>query len=1029
MKLHLQIALTILLTLTLNTLVSLLLTNQPQQIPEQIQVTSDLQLIDSNTTQLLLVNTGTALLLLGSSYFFTRRITRPIARLTRDLQAYDGSQPLTDVPEKGFFKEFRQLRKALRKVARTQKDALKESYHREQELAVTLDSIGDGVITTDAEGRILKMNPVAEQITAWSTNAAQGQPLNRVLPLIDTVTREPIDNPATRVISKGETIHLSNHTTLLTKDGIEHHIADSAAPIRNLDNEVIGMVLVFHDVSEEYRLRERAKAVHEQMQTLLNGLHTTTGILNCDGTLVFTNDTPLKASNIAMSDVIGLKFWDCLWWNYDPQVQELIKSDLGQALAGKTTSRDIQGYSPRGLFWTQLNICPVRDKNGRVIQLVAEGVPIHKRKLMEEELRASTQRLEVYRDQSPLAIIEWDKVESNGEITGWNKAAEKMFGYTFSEARGKSPQFLAPPELDLKLDQHISGLYTRSGSESLVSKNLTKDGRIIYCQWYNTPLFDEAANLVGCGSILRDITTEREAKAALTKSAAEQRDILSSMLEAVITVDESSTILTFNKAAEKLFGYSANEIIERKVEQLLPAPHSSAFSQYMTKYLQTGDSSIIGSGTEILAVRKNGDLFPTRLAVAELSVVKGGKRRFIATCQDLSQIKQREEQLRRSQKMDALGKLTSGIAHDFNNMLGVVSGYSELLQSALSQQPKLEKYAREITHAGQRGAKLTQRLLTFARNEANPTTELIDLNAILRDQQHMLGKTLTPRIALVMGLSDTLWPVSVDSSELEDAILNMCINAMHAMEGSEHCQLSIRTRNEEIGTIDGQALQLPPGDYVLASITDTGCGMSNEILEQVFDPFFSTKGTMGTGLGLSQVYGFVKQSGGAIKVYSELDQGTQFVFYFPRAQTIEHGQNDSTPTEQPQSKCHATLLVVDDEIALLALNEAILSQQGYRVITADSGPEALKILARESIDLLISDVLMPGMDGCQLLAIVHEEYPQVITQLASGFTGDHHSDEIIDRHPQDILHKPYSAKTLLQRVAELLTVERDCELS
>ena len=1022
MKLRWQLTLIIFFSLALNSLINILLAQyQQRQLLEASQQALSQTLIHSNSIILLLASIVSTTLLLCIGYYFARKITRPITKLTQVMSDYDGNQAFIKKAAEGEFEEFRLLRETLFDVAKIQKSALKQSYSREQELAVTLDSIGDAVITTDAEGLVVHMNPVAEQLTAWSFESAKGMPLNVVLPLIDASTREPIDAPSDKVLNSGETVHLSNQTTLLAKNGSEYHIADSAAPIRGSDNAILGMVLVFNDVTKDYRLRERAKAVHQQMQGLLNGLRTTTGILNCDGTLVFTNDTPLKATEITMEDVVGKRFWDCPWWNYNPEVQALVHSDVAQAAAGKSTSRDVLGYSPKGLFWIQLNIYPIRNDNGSVIQLVVEGVAIHKRKLAEEELRASAQHLKAYRDQSPLAIIEWRYANATGEITGWNNAAEKMFGYSSAEVEGKTPFFLSPEGLNLHLEQHIEGLHSRTGSETLISKNLTKDGRTIYCQWYNTPLKDNTGQLIGCDSILRDITAEREAQIALAISEAEQRDILSSMREALITVDETSTVLSFNKAAEKLFGYSADEIVGYNVTQLIPEPHSSEFAQYMAQYLETGNPSKLAAGSEIQALRKNGELFPTRLSVAEFSTTKGGKRRFIATCQDLSQIKQQEEQLRRSQKMDALGKLTGGIAHDFNNMLGVVSGYSELLQAALTSQPKLAKYADEIAHAGQRGAKLTQRLLAFARNENSPAvTELVNINSLLQHQQHMLEKTLTPRIALILKLEEGLWPVNVDRGELEDAILNMCINAMHAMEHSDNCQLSIRTRNEEIGVIDGLALQLPPGDYVLASITDTGSGMDKKTQEQVFDPFFSTKGTEGTGLGLSQVYGFVKQCKGTVKVYSEINQGTQFIFYFPRAQVSEQAQDTETIADIQAPSRQASILIVDDEPALLALNKEILSQQGYRIIAVENAHDALEVLDKEAVDLLISDVIMPDMDGCQLLAIIHEKHPQVITQLASGFTGEHHANELIDNHPTEILHKPYTAQTLLNRVSELL---------
>ncbi|MBV1929232.1 MAG: PAS domain S-box protein, partial [Gammaproteobacteria bacterium] len=780
MKLRWQLTLIILFSLALNSLINILLAQyQQRQLLEASHQAFSQTLIHSNTINLLLASIVSTALLLCIGYYFARKLTRPITKLTQVMSEYDGNQAFIEKAAEGEFEEFRLLRETLLGVAIIQNSALKQSYNREQELAVTLNSIGDAVITTDAEGLVVHMNPVAEQLTGWSFESAKGKPLNTVLPLVDANTREPIDNPSDKVLNSGETIHLSNHTTLLAKDGSEHHIADSAAPIYSRDKTILGMVLVFNDVSEEYRLRERAKAVHRQMQGLLNGLRTTTAILDCDGTLVFTNDTPLKAGQVAMEDVIGEKFWDCIWWNYDPDVQALIKSDIAQAAAGKSTSRDVLSFSPLGLFWVQANIYPVRDDNGSVIQLVAEGIVIHKRKLAEDALRASAQHLKAYRDQSPLAIIEWDCTGSNAVVNGWNKAAEMMFGFSFKEVEGKTPRFLAPSELDLKLDQHIAGLKARTGSATITSKNLTRDGRTIYCQWYNAPLTDKAGELIGCDSILRDITAERQAQRALAVSETEQRDILNSMREAVIAVDETSTILSFNKAAEKLFGYSPDEIVGESVIRLLPEPHSTEFFQYMGEYLETGNPNKLGAGGEIQALRKSGERFPTRLSVAEFSTTKDGKRRFITTCQDLSQIKQQEEQLRRSQKMDALGKLTGGIAHDFNNMLGIVTGYADLLEGALANEDKLVKYAQEIHRAGDRGANLTRKLLAFSQQ--TPTrVNSVDLNALLHNQQHMLATSLTPRIKLVYELADELWPIHLDSDDLEDAIINICINAMHA---------------------------------------------------------------------------------------------------------------------------------------------------------------------------------------------------------------------------------------------------------
>lgn len=376
------------------------------------------------------------------------------------------------------------------------------------------------------------------------------------------------------------------------------------------------------------------------------------------------------------------------------------------------------------------------------------------------------------------------------------------------------------------------------------------------------------------------------------------------------------------------------------------------------------------------------------------------------------------ELLHRSQRMDALGKLSGGIAHDFNNILGVITGYAELLEKSLSEQPKLAKYAQQIYHSGDRGAKLTKKLLSFSKT-ISVEAEVLSINSLMLDQQNMLEKTLTARISLLLELSDDLWPILVERGDLEDAIVNMCINAMHAIENGG--EITIRTANEHFDKSDGLRMNLPEGDYVLLSISDTGVGMDQATQNKIFEPFFSTKGEKGTGLGLSQVYGFVERSGGLIKVYSELGHGTQFKLYFPR----HYGGMDAKLTKGGDDTAQAlggdeTILLVDDEVALLEMTSEILNQQGYHTLTANNGEQALKLLEAESIDLMLSDVIMPGMDGYQLATIVQQKYPKVKIQLASGFNDKRYvgvADETLHKNQ---LVKPLLSQTLLRRIRELL---------
>lgn len=384
---------------------------------------------------------------------------------------------------------------------------------------------------------------------------------------------------------------------------------------------------------------------------------------------------------------------------------------------------------------------------------------------------------------------------------------------------------------------------------------------------------------------------------------------------------------------------------------------------------------------------------------------------------DITERNQQEELLRNSQKMEALGKLTGGIAHDYNNMLGVVLGYSELLKDSVQGHSEQLNYIDEIEHAAQRGAKLTNKLLSFTRKKGY-NEELVDINALLIDEKDMLEKTLTARIKLNYDLDENLCNSIIDPSDLEDAILNITINAMYAIK--ENGEITIQTQNQTISEHSAKLLGISEGSYSIISITDTGCGMDEGTQEKVFDPFYSTKGTKGTGLGLSQVYGFITRSAGKITVISQVDHGTQFRLYFPCAIKKEATQPEKITQTKQAIKGSETILIVDDEPAILKLTSEILNREGYNVICAEDGIEALNVLKEYPIHLMLSDVVMPKMDGFKLAAITQETYPSVKIQLASGFSSEYDSSEVDAKLKEHILDKPFSQYTLLKRIRDIL---------
>ena len=500
-------------------------------------------------------------------------------------------------------------------------------------------------------------------------------------------------------------------------------------------------------------------------------------------------------------------------------------------------------------------------------------------------------------------------------------------------------------------------------------------------------------------------------KEQVVKKESELDSIINNLVEGVIVLDDNFTVLRMNHAGKKIFKYDAKELTGVSLGDIIPEldlDELSAADPHDVVIIESLQNIYYGIGAD-------GHKFPLRLSLVSLPV--NGSSRYICSCLDITKELQKEEQLQRSRKMEALGNLTGGIAHDYNNMLGVVLGYAELLEEDLAGQKKLAHYVEAIKHASERGAKLTQKLLAFSRHDSSDAS-VVNINELLLAEQHMLEKTLTARIKLTLDLQDNIWPVWLDSGDFEDAVLNMSINAMHAIRDNGF--LTIETRNKTINKEDAQLLDLTASDYILLTITDTGCGMDEVTRDKIFDPFYTTKGDQGTGLGLSQVYGFVERSSGIIRVDSVPGGGTSFELYFPRYCDGRVANRRQKIAQLPDTVADETILVVDDEPALLELTTEILSQQGYTVIVAQSVSQALALLESETVDVMLSDIIMPEMDGYQLAAIVQEKYPSVKIQLASGLTDSSDSDMKNSDLYRNLLKKPYDSQTLLERIRTLL---------
>jgi PAS domain S-box-containing protein len=500
----------------------------------------------------------------------------------------------------------------------------------------------------------------------------------------------------------------------------------------------------------------------------------------------------------------------------------------------------------------------------------------------------------------------------------------------------------------------------------------------------------------------------------MTDQQHEQLQILDAVFDAIISIDEQGTVLNINKSTSRLFGFTSAELMGKNINMLFSKTTAKTEASIIEEYFTIDNAITNECDREVVGKHKNNSVFPMRLSVAELPKNDARKNRYIAIFQDLSKIQLQEELFNRSQRMDALSLLAGGLAHDNNNMLAVVMGYGDLLITHLKDQPNLLKYVNKILLVANKGADITRKLLSFSRQK--PTlSRLVNINDLIIKNKKVLQKTL-PTIVLNIELSNNLWLTNLEAHLFEDMLSHLALNAMHAMHNGG--ELAITTNNEFLSAAQAINYNISSGEYVSINIEDNGCGMSADIHSKIFEPFFSTKGELGSGLGLSQVYGFIQSSGGAINVYSELDKGTRFLIYLPRS---SQQQTDTVINkEHVHTKLSAgeSILVVDDENQLCVLAKKILDHYGYKVLTASSGEQALLLLKSNHIDLLLSDIIMPKMSGYQLAEQVVKFCPNIKILFASGFQDEQVKSTF--KSPYPLINKPYNAQVLLSSIRQCL---------
>ena len=512
----------------------------------------------------------------------------------------------------------------------------------------------------------------------------------------------------------------------------------------------------------------------------------------------------------------------------------------------------------------------------------------------------------------------------------------------------------------------------------------------------------------------------QETQRALRESMARLTAVVETAVDGFILIDSRGRILLFNPACERLFGYRADEVFQENVKLLMPQTYSLHHDDYLRNFLRTGERKIIGIGREVVGRRKDGSTFPMDLSVGEAR--QDGESIFVGIIHDLTERKLTERQLQQAQKMEMVGQLSGGIAHDFNNLLTVIVGNAEYLSEQLKSRLDLRQLADDICQAGERGAELTRRLLAFSRRQLL-RPRAIDCHELIASTCKLLKRTLRENIEVTTAFNADAIFAFADSGQLESAVLNLALNAQDAMAAGG--RLTISTGIASLDDNDqGVHPDIESGEYAMIAVTDNGEGMTSDVAARAFEPFFTTKEVgKGSGLGLSMVYGFVKQSNGHVSIYSEPGLGTTVRIYLPNV-TLNGSRSSSQPAadEDALPRGNETILVVEDDPFVRSSVILRVESLGYKVVLAVDGREAvMKLRTNPEIDMLFTDIVMPGgMSGWEVAELAQQMRPGLPTVFTSGYALEALVDQGRAPVKSIVLTKPYRKAELAHRLREAL---------
>jgi len=563
-------------------------------------------------------------------------------------------------------------------------------------------------------------------------------------------------------------------------------------------------------------------------------------------------------------------------------------------------------------------------------------------------------------------------------ITGWNRAAERLFGYTAAEVVGERIDIIVPPDKHAEVREILHRIGKGEAIEHYETLRLHKDGHEVDVSLGISPIRSATGEIVGASKIARDITESKRTQKALNQEIEERQRIFETSQDLILVTDTAGNFVQVSPSSMAILGYQPAEMIGHSATEFI---HPDDLDSTRAE-MRSARRGRLMRNFETRYVHKDGQA----VMLTWMGTWSEPVRRHFFVGRDLTEKHAAEAQIRQAQKMEAVGQLTGGVAHDFNNILTVITGTIGILSDAVADRPPLVAIARMIDDAAERGASLTRHLLAFARKQPLQPRD-VDVNALVLETAKLLHPTLGEHIEIAPLLEADAWTALVDPNQLSTAILNLALNARDAMPGNG--KLTLETGNVYLDeNYASMHSEVTAGNYVMIAVSDTGSGIRAGDLEKVFDPFFTTKEVgKGTGLGLSMVFGFVKQSNGHIKIYSEEGHGTTVKIYLPRATGLGQTVAEMTETTRIEGGDEVVLVVEDDALVRRYVVTQVESL-GYTTLEASNAAEALNVIGNAAaVDLLFTDVIMPGpMNGRQLVDEALKRRPSLKTLFTSGYT-------------------------------------------